>query len=196
MFETLTEKLQRAFKNLRGQGKLTEEHLDTALGEIRESLLDADVNLGVADEFIAHVRAKALGSEVLLQLSPDQQSRENRSRRARRSPRPRSASRSFRLAPAFRLAHRRTARFRQDHFHRQARQMARRTRPSPDRRFHRRLPPRRPRTACASRESHGHSDLAGRGNRQAARNRPRRDARSETLRLRRDPRGYGRPPAH
>jgi len=73
MFETLTEKLQRAFKNLRGQGKLTEEHLDLALGEIRESLLDADVNLGVADEFIAHIRQKALGSEVLLQLSPDQQ---------------------------------------------------------------------------------------------------------------------------
>ena len=73
MFETLTDKLQRAFKNLRGQGKLTEEHLDAALAEIRESLLDADVNLGVADEFIAHVRTKALGSEVLLQLSPDQQ---------------------------------------------------------------------------------------------------------------------------
>src|SRR5579872_5524716 len=73
MFETLTDKLQRAFKNLRGQGKLTEEHLDAALGEIRESLLDADVNLQVADEFIAHVREKALGSEVLLQLSPDQQ---------------------------------------------------------------------------------------------------------------------------
>jgi signal recognition particle subunit SRP54 len=73
MFESLTEKLQRAFKNLRGQGKLTEEHLDAALAEIRESLLDADVNLGVAEEFIAHVREKALGSEVLLQLSPDQQ---------------------------------------------------------------------------------------------------------------------------
>ena len=73
MFETLTEKLQRAFKNLRGQGKLSEEHLDAALSEIRESLLDADVNLGVAEEFIGHVREKALGSEVLLQLSPDQQ---------------------------------------------------------------------------------------------------------------------------
>jgi signal recognition particle subunit SRP54 len=73
MFETLTEKLQRAFKNLRGQGKLTEEHLDAGLAEIREALLDGDVNLGVADEFIAHVRQKALGSEVLLQLSPDQQ---------------------------------------------------------------------------------------------------------------------------
>jgi signal recognition particle subunit SRP54 len=73
MFETLTEKLQRAFKNLRGQGKLTEEHLDGALGEIREALLEGDVNLRVADEFIAHIREKALGSEVLLQLSPDQQ---------------------------------------------------------------------------------------------------------------------------
>jgi signal recognition particle subunit SRP54 len=73
MFENLTDKLQRAFKNLRGQGKLNEEHLNAALAEIRESLLDADVNLGVADEFIAHVREKALGSEVLLQLSPDQQ---------------------------------------------------------------------------------------------------------------------------
>ena len=73
MFETLTEKLQRAFKNMRGQGKLTDEHLDAGLAEIREALLDGDVNLGVADEFIAHVRAKALGQEVLLQLSPDQQ---------------------------------------------------------------------------------------------------------------------------
>src|SRR5487761_110000 len=73
MFETLTDKLQRAFKNLRGQGKLSEEHLDAALGEIREALLDGDVNLGVADDFIAQVRQKALGSEVLLQLSPDQQ---------------------------------------------------------------------------------------------------------------------------
>jgi signal recognition particle subunit SRP54 len=73
MFENLTEKLQRAFKNLRGQGKLTEEHLDAALGEIREALLEGDVNVGVVDELIAHIREKALGSEVLLQLSPDQQ---------------------------------------------------------------------------------------------------------------------------
>jgi signal recognition particle subunit SRP54 len=73
MFENLTEKLQRTFKNLRGQGKLTQEHLDTVLGEIRDSLLDADVNVGVADEFIARIREKAIGSEVLLQLSPEQQ---------------------------------------------------------------------------------------------------------------------------
>jgi len=73
MFENLTEKLQRVFKNLRGQGKLTDEHMDAALGGIREALLDGDVNVDVADELLAHIRAKALGSEVLLQLSPDQQ---------------------------------------------------------------------------------------------------------------------------
>jgi signal recognition particle subunit SRP54 len=73
MFEKLTDKLQRTFKNLRGQGKLSEEHLDVALGEIREALLEGDVNVTVADELLANIRAKALGSEVLLQLSPEQQ---------------------------------------------------------------------------------------------------------------------------
>src|SRR6201987_5029455 len=73
MFENLTEKLQRAFKNLRGQGKLTEEHLDAALAEIREALLEGDVNVGVADELLANIRQKSIGSEVMLQLSPDQQ---------------------------------------------------------------------------------------------------------------------------
>jgi signal recognition particle subunit SRP54 len=73
MFENLTEKLQRTFKNLRGQGKLTEEHLDAALGEIREALLEGDVNVGVADELLAKIRQNAIGSEVMLQLSPDQQ---------------------------------------------------------------------------------------------------------------------------
>jgi signal recognition particle subunit SRP54 len=72
MFENLTEKLQRVFKNLRGQGKLTEEHLDAALGQIRDAMLEADVNVGVVDELLAHIREKALGAEVLLQLSPDQ----------------------------------------------------------------------------------------------------------------------------
>src|SRR5450631_207221 len=73
MFENLTDRLQRTFKNLRGQGKLTEEHLDLALGEIRDALLEGDVNVGVADELLANIRAKGLGSEVMLQLSPDQQ---------------------------------------------------------------------------------------------------------------------------
>lgn len=73
MFENLTEKLQRTFKNLRGQGKLTEEHLDAALAEIREALLEGDVHVGVADELLANIRKKTIGSEVMLQLSPDQQ---------------------------------------------------------------------------------------------------------------------------
>jgi signal recognition particle subunit SRP54 len=73
MFESLTEKFQRVFKNLRGQGKLTDEHLNAALGEIRDAMLEGDVALPVVDELLQNIRAKALGSEVLLQLSPDQQ---------------------------------------------------------------------------------------------------------------------------
>jgi signal recognition particle subunit SRP54 len=73
MFENLTEKLQRTFKNLRGQGKLTEEHLDAALVEIREALLEGDVNVGVADELLKNIREKSIGAEVMMQLSPDQQ---------------------------------------------------------------------------------------------------------------------------
>jgi len=73
MFENLTEKLQRTFKNLRGQGKLTEEHLDAALAEIREALLEGDVAVPVVEELLANIRGKALGTEVMLQLSPDQQ---------------------------------------------------------------------------------------------------------------------------
>jgi len=73
MFENLTERLQRTFKNLRGQGKLSDEHLDAALVEIREALLEGDVNVAVADELLANIRSKALGTEVMLQLSPDQQ---------------------------------------------------------------------------------------------------------------------------
>jgi signal recognition particle subunit SRP54 len=73
VFENLTDRLQRTFKNLRGQGKLTDEHLDAALAEIREALLEGDVNVGVADELLANIKAKGLGTEVMLQLSPDQQ---------------------------------------------------------------------------------------------------------------------------
>jgi signal recognition particle subunit SRP54 len=73
MFENLTEKLQRTFKNLRGQGKLSDEHLDVALAEIREALLEGDVAVSVADELLANIRKQALGTDVMLQLSPDQQ---------------------------------------------------------------------------------------------------------------------------
>ncbi len=73
MFENLTEKLQRAFKHLRGQGVLTEENIVEALGEIRTALLDADVNLNVVNELIEHIRAKAVGQSVLTALSPTEQ---------------------------------------------------------------------------------------------------------------------------
>jgi signal recognition particle subunit SRP54 len=73
MFENLSEKLQRAFKNLRGQGSVTEENMQEALREIRVALLEADVNLNVVKELIDHIRDKALGQEVLTSLSPTEQ---------------------------------------------------------------------------------------------------------------------------
>src|SRR3974390_1469300 len=73
MFENLTDKLQRAFKNLRGQGTLTEENIGEALKEIRLALLEADVNLNVVRQLIEQIRTKALGQEVMTALSPSEQ---------------------------------------------------------------------------------------------------------------------------
>jgi len=73
MFENLSDKLQRAFKNLRGQGTLNESNVDEALREIRLALLEADVNFKVVKELIERIRAKALGQEVLTALSPAEQ---------------------------------------------------------------------------------------------------------------------------
>ncbi len=73
MFENLSDKLQRVFKNLRGEGKLTAENMETALREIRVALLEADVHFRVAKQFIEAVKEKALGAEVLTALSPSQQ---------------------------------------------------------------------------------------------------------------------------
>src|SRR6201997_4249536 len=73
MFENLSEKLQRAFKNLRGQGTVTEENMQEALREIRVALLEADVNLNVVKDLIDHIRVKALGQEVMTALSPTEQ---------------------------------------------------------------------------------------------------------------------------
>ena len=72
MFDTLSEKLQRVFKNLRGEGKLSEEHIHQALKDIRIALLEADVNFRVVRELTDAVRTRALGQEVLQSLSPDQ----------------------------------------------------------------------------------------------------------------------------
>src|SRR5213082_910399 len=73
MFENLSDKLQRAFKNLRGQGVITEENIGEALQEIRMALLEADVNFKVVKELIEHIREKALGQEVMTALSPTEQ---------------------------------------------------------------------------------------------------------------------------
>jgi signal recognition particle subunit SRP54 len=73
MFENLSEKLQRTFKNLRGQGKLTQENMEEALREIRVALLEADVNFKVVKILIDHIREKALGQEVMTALSPAEQ---------------------------------------------------------------------------------------------------------------------------
>ena len=73
MFENLQEKLQRAFKNLRGQGTISEENISDALREVRLALLEADVNLQVVKELIEHIRVKAVGQEVMTALSPSEQ---------------------------------------------------------------------------------------------------------------------------
>ena len=73
MFENLTDRLESAFKKLRGHGRLTEENIQEAMGEVRTALLEADVNFGVVKEFIASVTEKAIGREVLTSLSPGQQ---------------------------------------------------------------------------------------------------------------------------
>src|SRR6185312_1851548 len=73
MFENLSDKLQRSFKTLRGQGTLTEENISDALREIRLALLESDVNLDVVTELIEHIRARALGEQIATALSPAEQ---------------------------------------------------------------------------------------------------------------------------
>jgi signal recognition particle subunit SRP54 len=73
MFDNLSDKLQRVFKNLRGEGKLSAENMEAALKEIRLALLEADVHFKVAKQFIEAVKEKAMGQEVLTSFSPTQQ---------------------------------------------------------------------------------------------------------------------------
>jgi signal recognition particle subunit SRP54 len=72
MFDQLSEKLQRALKNLRGEGKLTEKHIEEGMREIRMALLEADVNFKVVKSFIESVKGKCLDKEVLDSLTPGQ----------------------------------------------------------------------------------------------------------------------------
>ncbi len=72
MFEELTDKFERIFKQLKGQGRLSEKNIKDAMREIRRSLLEADVNFKVARRFIKNVEEKALGQEVLTSITPGQ----------------------------------------------------------------------------------------------------------------------------
>ena len=71
-FESLTDKLQRVFKNLRGKGRLTEEDVKTALKEVKMALLEADVNFKVVKQFIRSVEERAVGQDVMNGLNPGQ----------------------------------------------------------------------------------------------------------------------------
>jgi signal recognition particle subunit SRP54 len=73
MFESLSKRLDGIFNNLSGQGKLTEDDVNAALREVRIALIEADVNLKVARQFVERVKQKALGSNVMGSLSPAQQ---------------------------------------------------------------------------------------------------------------------------
>ncbi len=73
MFANLSDSLQETFKKLRGHGKITESNISDALREVRLALLEADVELSVAKDFIARVKEKALGESVLRTISPGQQ---------------------------------------------------------------------------------------------------------------------------
>src|SRR3990172_2321320 len=73
MFHSLSSKLQNAFRNLRGLGRLSESNVADALREVRLALLEADVNFKVARDFIERVKAKSIGQEVVQSIQPGQQ---------------------------------------------------------------------------------------------------------------------------
>src|SRR6478736_4985176 len=73
MFDSLSGKLQNAFKNLRGLGKISEANVGDSLREVRQALLEADVNFKVARDFIERVRTKSIGAEVIQSVQPGQQ---------------------------------------------------------------------------------------------------------------------------
>jgi signal recognition particle subunit SRP54 len=73
MFDSLSSKLQNAFKNLRGLGKISEDNVGEALREVRLALLEADVNFKVARDFIERVKTKSLGQDVIQSIQPGQQ---------------------------------------------------------------------------------------------------------------------------
>src|SRR5438309_10895373 len=73
VFESLTERLDQALKKLTGRGKLSEADVDAGLREVRLALLEADVNYKVVRDFVASIRTRAVGAEVMDSLNPGQQ---------------------------------------------------------------------------------------------------------------------------
>ncbi|MBO6102740.1 MAG: signal recognition particle receptor subunit alpha, partial [Opitutales bacterium] len=73
MLENLTEKITKALRNIRGLGKLSEDNISQALGDVRQALLGADVHFKVVREFIERVKTQSLGAEVLQSVTPAQQ---------------------------------------------------------------------------------------------------------------------------
>src|SRR5213080_3059029 len=73
MFDSLSSKLQNAFRNLRGLGKISEANMGDSLREVRLALLEADVNFKVARDFIERVKTKSIGAEVVQSIQPGQQ---------------------------------------------------------------------------------------------------------------------------
>src|ERR1035437_8132089 len=72
MFESLSDKLETAFKNIKGQGSITELNVAATLKEIRRALVDADVNYKIAKEFTDTIKEKAIGAKVINAVSPSQ----------------------------------------------------------------------------------------------------------------------------
>ncbi|MBT6670651.1 MAG: signal recognition particle protein, partial [Gammaproteobacteria bacterium] len=72
MFENLTDRLNKTLKNLRGQGRLTDENISQSMREVRMALLEADVALPVVKEFVSKVKERAVGQEVSSSLTPGQ----------------------------------------------------------------------------------------------------------------------------
>ena len=81
MFDNLSERLERSFKILKGEGKITEINVAETLKDVRRALLDADVNYKVAKTFTDTVKQKALGQNVLTAVKPSQLMVKNRTRR-------------------------------------------------------------------------------------------------------------------
>jgi signal recognition particle subunit SRP54 len=104
MFDALSDKLQKTFRNLRGLGKISETNVSEALREVRMALLDADVNFKVAKQFIARVKEKSLGEEVVASIQPGQQIVKSSAMRWSRCSAPSAANSTCRAASHSRSA--------------------------------------------------------------------------------------------